>query len=81
MKVLIVGNGIAGNEVAFSLRKASRDMDITIVSAERFPEYDPCSLPYFIGREVPRQTVFRKTWDDYRSHHHPPAARAAGDVD
>ncbi len=50
MKVLIVGNGIAGNEVAFRLRKARSDLDITIVSAERFPEYDPCSLPYFIGR-------------------------------
>jgi NADH oxidase (H2O2-forming) len=69
MKVLIVGNGIAGNEVAFCLRKARSDLDITIVSAECFPEYDPCSLPYFIGRDVPRQTVFRKTWEDYRSHH------------
>lgn len=51
MKVLIIGNGIAGNEVAFSLRRQRRDMKIAILSGEEFPEYDPCSLPYFIGRK------------------------------
>jgi NADH oxidase (H2O2-forming) len=65
MKILVIGNGIAGNEVAFSLRRARRDWDITILSAEHFPEYDPCSLPYFIGGDVPRETVFRRRWDDY----------------
>jgi NADH oxidase (H2O2-forming) len=68
MKVLIIGNGIAGNEVAFTLRRRSRDAQITIVAAEPFPEYDPCSLPYFIGGDVPRQAVFRKSWDDYHTH-------------
>lgn len=66
MRVLIVGNGIAGNEVAFSLRRTRQDCAITILSAERFPEYDPCSLPYFIARDVPRDAVFRKRWQDYR---------------
>ncbi|CAG1772956.1 hypothetical protein BAC2_03308, partial [uncultured bacterium] len=64
----IIGNGIAGNEVAFFLRRARPDCRITILSAERFPEYDPCSLPYFIGRDVPRDAVFRKDWQDYRTH-------------
>jgi NADH oxidase (H2O2-forming) len=68
MNVLIIGNGIAGNEVAFFLRKARPDCRVTILSAERFPEYDPCSLPYFIGRDVPRDSVFRKRWQDYRTH-------------
>jgi NADH oxidase (H2O2-forming) len=67
MNVLIIGNGIAGNEVAFFLRRARPDYRITILSAERFPEYDPCSLPYFIGRDVPRDAVFRKRWQDYRA--------------
>ena len=68
MKIVIVGNGIAGNEVAFSLRLAQKDWEITILSAEQFPEYDPCSLPYFIGGDVPRDTVFRKDFKDYRMH-------------
>lgn len=67
MKVVIVGNGIAGNEVASYLREHGNDkeIDITILSAEKFPEYDPCSLPYFVGEEVDRNVVFRKTLDYY----------------
>ncbi len=67
MKIVIVGNGIAGNEVAFSIRAKTRDHEITILSAEKFAEYDPCSLPYFVGGEVPRNVVFRKTKKDYRA--------------
>ena len=68
MKVVIVGNGIAGNEVASYLREngLKEDIDITIISAEKFPEYDPCSLPYFVGGEVDRGAVFRKTLDHYK---------------
>jgi NADH oxidase (H2O2-forming) len=67
MRILIVGNGIAGNEVAFSLRELAADYEITILSAEKFAEYDPCSLPYFVGGDVARQTVFRRTLEDYRA--------------
>jgi NADH oxidase (H2O2-forming) len=68
MKIVIVGNGIAGNEVAFSIRKKNRTIGIKILSAEKFPEYDPCSLPYFIGQDVGRETVFRKTLQDYKDN-------------
>jgi NADH oxidase (H2O2-forming) len=67
MKILIVGNGIAGNEVAFSLRELAADHEITILSAEKFAEYDPCSLPYFVGGDVARRAVFRRTLEDYRA--------------
>lgn len=66
MRVLIIGNGIAGNEVAFGLRALGARCEIAIISAEKWPEYDPCSLPYFIGGDVPREAVFRKRLDDYR---------------
>jgi NADH oxidase (H2O2-forming) len=68
MKILIVGNGIAGNEVAFSIRKKNRDFEIKILSAEKFPEYDPCCLPYFISQDVRRDAVFRKTFEDYKNN-------------
>jgi len=67
MKTVIVGNGIAGNQTAFLLREYSSDMEISIVSAENFPEYDPCAIPYFIGNQVPRNTVFRKDFKDYKN--------------
>lgn len=66
MKIVIVGNGIAGNCVAFGVRARDRDHEICILSAEKVPEYDPCALPYFVGGDVSRGAVFRKTIEDYR---------------
>ena len=65
MKVVIVGNGIAGNQVAFSIRERCRETEITILSAEEFPEYDPCSLPYFLGGDCEQKALFRKNEGDY----------------
>lgn len=66
MKVVIVGNGIAGNQVAFGLRRISREVEIVILSAESTPEVDPCSLPYYLGGDCARRTVFRRRAGDYR---------------
>jgi len=69
LEILIVGNGIAGNEVATCLRASGRnDITITILSAESFPEYDPCSLPYFVGKEIERDAVFRRSLADYEKN-------------
>jgi len=66
VKVVVVGNGTAGNEVAFSLRERDARSEIAIISAEDFPEYDPCSLTYFVGGDVPRDLVFKKKSTDYQ---------------
>jgi NADH oxidase (H2O2-forming) len=68
MKVVIIGNGIAGNQVAFMLREEGYEGEICIISAESVPEYDPCSLPYFLGGDVERKSVFRKNIQDYEDH-------------
>jgi NADH oxidase (H2O2-forming) len=68
MNVVIVGNGIAGNQVAFSIRERCRETDICIVSAEDGPEYDPCSLPYFLGGDCEEPSVFRKAAEDYTNN-------------
>lgn len=65
MKILIIGNGIAGNQVAFTLMQQDPAHEICIISAESVPEYDPCSLPYFLGGDVDRNAVFRKKMEDY----------------
>jgi len=68
MKLVIIGNGIAGNQVAFDVRKKDLDAQIVILSAEDVPEYDPCSLPYFLGGECQPTDVFRKKPGDYADH-------------
>lgn len=67
MKLVIIGNGIAGNQVAFDVRNKNKTADITILSAETVPEYDPCSLPYYLGGECARKDLFRKTPQAYSS--------------
>ena len=52
MRIVIVGNGIAGNQVAFEIRNQSKTEDIHIFSAESVPEYDPCSLPYYLSKSI-----------------------------
>lgn len=66
MKVIIIGNGTAGNSTAQILKQSRKDIHVTMISAEEFPEYDPCSLPYYIGGQVPREMVFKKMLSDYQ---------------
>lgn len=67
MTILIVGNGIAGNEAAFRLRSLAPDLPITLLSAESCAEYDPCSLPYYVSGQWPRDLVFRRSIRDYEA--------------
>ncbi|MFP4035401.1 MAG: NAD(P)/FAD-dependent oxidoreductase [Desulfovermiculus sp.] len=68
MKVVIIGNGIAGNQVAFSIRERCQETELVILSAESWPEYDPCSLPYFLGGDCEKKDVFRRQESDYRTN-------------
>ncbi|MBW2634194.1 MAG: NAD(P)/FAD-dependent oxidoreductase [Deltaproteobacteria bacterium] len=65
MKVVIVGNGTAGNQAAFRLRSKRPDLEISIVSGENCPEYDPCSLPYILSGQLPWPAVFKRSLEEY----------------
>ncbi len=65
MNVVIVGNGIAGNTAAESIRRSNAQAKITIISEEPFPEYSACVLSDYISREIPRKRVFLKSKKDY----------------
>ncbi len=67
MRLVIIGNGIAGNQVAFDVRTKDPEADIVILSAEDVPEYDPCSLPYFWEESVSKPMCQKKT-EDYETH-------------
>ncbi len=68
MKIVIIGNGTAGNQVAFQVRKKRIDAEITVVSAEACPEYDPCSLPYYLSGQVTYTSLFKKSIRDYETN-------------
>lgn len=66
MHTVIIGNGIAGNAVAFNIRKYDLQGKVTVISAEDCQAYDPGALPYYVSSEVPRKVVFMKAAEDYR---------------
>jgi len=65
MKVIVIGNGIAGFSAASSIRLLNRECDVTMISAETTPLYSACVLPDYISGKIPRERVFVKTIEDY----------------
>jgi NADH oxidase (H2O2-forming) len=65
MKVLIIGNGIAGFSAASTIRHLDDRHDVTMISMETGPLYSACVLPDYISGEIPRDRVFVKSEKDY----------------
>ena len=65
MKVVIIGNGVAGNSAVSTMREVDENIEITIISEEIFPEYSACVLPDYLAGEIKRESVFLKSLDDY----------------
>jgi NAD(P)H-nitrite reductase large subunit len=57
-KIVIIGNGIAGNSAAAAIRKIDKNSEITIISEEAETVYSACALPYYISGEVQREKVY-----------------------
>jgi NADH oxidase (H2O2-forming) len=65
MKVIILGNGVAGNSAGSIIRRFDNTADITIVSREGYPEYSACALPHYVAGDISRKKLFIKTEKDY----------------
>ncbi|KUG03065.1 nadh oxidase of the flavin-dependent disulfide reductase family [hydrocarbon metagenome] len=65
MRVVIVGNGAAGNQAAASIRKYSSECEIIMFAREPFPEYSACALPDVLAGWIPLDKTYLKTWADY----------------
>ncbi len=65
MKVIVLGNGVAGNTASSTIRHIDGQADITVISEEAHPEYSACALPHYLAGELGRQKLFLKTKKDY----------------
>lgn len=65
MHYLIIGNGVAGNEVADTLRREAEDVEITLLSQEKYPEYSACALPDCLAGWAVKDKLFIKTREEY----------------
>ena len=61
----IIGNGVAGNNAAFSARRLDQNMSILIIGNENNPEYAVGSLPDYLEGHLKRERVFIRTEADY----------------
>jgi NADH oxidase (H2O2-forming) len=66
MRVVIIGNGIAGFSAASTLRRLSEQRNVTMVARETTPLYSACVLPDYIAGKIPREHTFVKTANDYQ---------------
>ena len=66
MKVLVIGNGIAGFSAASTMRQLNERWDVTMISKETTPLYSACVLPDYISGKISRKGTFVKTHKDYK---------------
>ena len=59
MKILVIGDGPAGNAAAISAKNSSRSAQVTVVSEE--PYYTPCAFPYYIQGSLPRDKLYPRS--------------------
>jgi len=51
-RLLIIGGSDAGISAALRARETSDDAQITVVVADRFPNYSICGIPFYLSGEV-----------------------------
>jgi NADPH-dependent 2,4-dienoyl-CoA reductase/sulfur reductase-like enzyme len=52
-RLLILGGSDAGTSAALRARELDSSVEVTIVLADRFPNYSVCGLPFYLSGEVP----------------------------
>ncbi len=64
-RVVVLGNGIAGNEAAITAKNLDPKAQVVIVSKENYPLYSACVLADYVAGEVSREKVFLQSRDQY----------------
>lgn len=65
LKVVVIGNGVAGEAACSAIRSQSREITITLISEDSYPFYSPCILARYISGEMERSGLFLKGLADY----------------
>jgi NAD(P)H-nitrite reductase large subunit len=68
MRYVIIGGSAAGVAAAETLRKHSKDAEITVISDEAFPLYSRCLLTYLIAGSIDEDKLYFKDKDFYKEN-------------
>jgi NADPH-dependent 2,4-dienoyl-CoA reductase/sulfur reductase-like enzyme len=69
MRVVVIGNGIAGFSAAETIRGLDEQCEIAMIARETAPLYSACVLPYYISGKISRDHTFVRTNKDYSRLH------------
>lgn len=65
MKIVIIGNGIAGQIVAQNIRKKGKNFEIVMISNENHPYYSRIFLPQYISGDRTKKQLYQRDLDWY----------------
>ena len=51
--LLVIGGSDTGISAALRSRELDSKIDVTVVVADRFPNYSICGIPFYLSGEVP----------------------------
>lgn len=67
MRIIVIGNGAAGNQAAQTIQDYDPEARITILGAETLPFYSACALPDYLAGWIKRDQLFlRSSLDRHR---------------
>jgi NADH oxidase (H2O2-forming) len=68
LDLLIIGNGVAGNNAALTARRINPDMSIMILGKETHTEYAAPALPDYLSGELTKEKILVNTFESYAKH-------------
>ncbi|MBW9220032.1 FAD-dependent oxidoreductase [Methanothermococcus sp. SCGC AD-155-N22] len=69
MRTVVIGSGAGGLTTASTIRRYNKDMEIVVITKEKYVAYSPCAIPYVIAGEIPSfQDIVMHTPEDYRKN-------------
>jgi NADH oxidase (H2O2-forming) len=68
MRVVIIGGGTAGSELAWRLRRENKNIEIIILEKGKYRQYSPCALPYFLSGKIKKESDIVLFSEDYYNY-------------
>ncbi len=67
MRTVIVGSGAAGLTTASTIRRYDKNMEIIVITKDKYIAYSPCAIPYAICNEIPSfEDIIMHSPEDYK---------------
>lgn len=69
MRTVIIGSGAGGLTTASTIRKYDKEMEIVVITKEKYIAYSPCAIPYVIGGEIESfENIVMHTPEEYKTN-------------